>query len=291
MQSRRIFRYVSCSAALAAVLATVGVIAQESETAAAESAAAEPAADLPATERRIDETAAKHMRAACEYLKGQKAFSVRAEGTLEELYRSGRRVQRSRGITLTFKRPDRLRANIEFDKGTREFYYDGRSVAITDVEAKVYGRFDAPSTTEEMLDDAIARFGVEMPLADLVSAEPCGALENAVDRGWYLGEHYFAGGRYHHMLFSTADVDLQVWVSDGDKPLFRKLAFTYKNEPGEPQYGVALSDWNFAPALEEATFTFTPPADAQQIEFVVAAETPAADVTTDTPADAPAAEE
>ena len=281
MRSGRIPGNVTRIAALAAVLAAMAAFAQESETTAAEGAAAETAAEPPAVERRIDETAAKYMRAACEHLKTQQAFSVHAEGTLEEIFRSGRRVQHSRGITLTFKRPDRLRANIEFDKGRREFYYDGKSVAITDVDAKVYGRFDAPSTTEEMLDDAIARFGVEMPLADLVSAEPCGALESAVERGWYLGKHYFAGGYYHHMLFSSPDVDLQVWVSDEDKPLFRKIAFTYKNEPGEPQYGVALSDWDFAPALEESTFTFTAPADAQQIEFVVAAETPAADVAAD----------
>lgn len=281
MRSRRIPGGVTRFTALAAVLAAMAALAQESETAPSGSAAAEAPAESPAVERRIDEAAEKYMRAACENLKTQQAFSVHAEGTLEEIFRSGRRVQHSRGITLTFKRPDRLRAEVEFDKGRREFYYDGKTVTITDVDAKVYGRFDAPSTAEEMLDDAMVRFGVEMPLADFVSAEPCGALANVVERGWYLGKHYFAGSYYHHMLFSSPDVDAQVWVSDGDKPLFRKLVLTYKSEPGEPQYGVALSDWNFAPALEEATFKFTPPADAHQIEFVVSAETPAPEVAAD----------
>lgn len=266
--------------ALAAVLAAMAALAQESETAASGGAAA-ASAESPPVERRIDETAARYMRAACAHLRDQKAFSVHAESTLEEIFRSGRRVQHSRGITVTVRRPDRLRADIAFDKGRREFFYDGKSVTITDVDAKVYGRFDAPSTVEAMLDDAMARFDVQIPLADLVSAEPCGSLENAVDRGWYLGKHYFAGGYYHHMLLSTPDVDLQVWVSDEEKPLFRKLVLRYKNEPGEPQYGIALSEWNFAPAIEEATFTFTPPADAHQIEFVAAAQTPAAEAAAD----------
>ncbi len=289
MGSRRISENVLRVVALASVVAAVGVFAQEQEpeTAAGASTASEAVLEEGVVERRIDETAAKYMRAACEYLKGQQAFSVHAEGTLEEIFRSGRRVQHSRGITVTFRRPDRLRADVEFDKGRREFYYDGKSVVITDVDAKVYGRFDAPPTTEAMLDDAMARFNVEMPLADLVSAEPCGVLQGNVDRAWYLGEHYFAGGRYHHVLLSTPDVDLQVWVTDGDQPVFRKLVFLYKNDPGMPQYGVALSDWNFAPATDEAKFTFTPQADAQQIEFVVAAEEPAAEA----PADAPAAQE
>jgi hypothetical protein len=184
-----------------------------------------------------------------------------------------------------FKRPDRLRADIEFDKGRRAFYYDGKSVAITDVDAKVYGRFDAPPTVEGMLDDAMTRFDVVMPLADLVSDDPCAALESSVERGWYLGEHYFAGGRYHHLLFSAPEVDLQVWVTDEESPLFRKFVLTYKNEPGTPQYGVVLSDWNFAPAIDEAKFIFTPPADAREIEFVVAAEAPVAEAPADTPAD------
>ncbi len=243
---------------------------------------------MPVSERRIDETAAKHMRAACEYLKGQKAFSVHAEATLEEVYRKGRSVQRSRGMTVVLKRPDRLRIGIDFDKGRREFYYDGKSVAITDVDAKVYGRFDAPPTTEGMLDDAIARLNVAMPLADLVSEDPCAALETAVERAWYLGEHYFAGGRYHHLLLSAPDVDLQVWVTGGDAPLFRKFVLTYKNDPGAPQFTSVLSDWNFAPATDEAMFTFAPPADAHEVEFVVDAAAPAADATSDTPADAPA---
>lgn len=291
MLSRPVFRNMTRLTALAAVLAAMAALAQESETTPAESAAVETASEPPTVERRIDETAARYMRAACEHLKTQQAFSVHAEGTLEEIFRSGRRVQHSRGITLTFRRPDRLRADIEFDKGRREFYYDGKSVAITDVDAKVYGRFDAPPTTEAMLDDAMARFGVEMPLADLVSEEPCGALESAVERGWYLGKHYFAGGYYHHMLFSSPEVDLQVWVSDEEKPLFRKIVLTYKNEPGQPQYGVALSDWDFAPAVDDSRFTFNPPADAQQIGFVVAAA-PAGDAPEeDAPADAAATQE
>ncbi len=281
MLSRRLFRNVTCLTAFAAVLAAWAALAQETGSAATAGAAEEPAAESPPVERRIDETAAKYMRAACAHLKDQKAFSVHAESTLEEIFRSGRRVQHSRGITVTVRRPDRLRADILFDKGRREFFYDGKSVTITDVDAKVYGRFDAPSTVEAMLDDAMTRFGVQIPLEDLVSAEPCGALEKAVESGWYLGRHYFAGGYYHHLLFSSPDVDLQVWVSDEEKPLFRKLVLRYKNEPGEPQYGVALSEWDFAPAIEEATFTFTPPADAHQIEFVAAAQTPAAEAAAD----------
>ncbi len=272
-----------------AVLVAAGTPAQEPETTAIERVATGAAADLPVRERRVDEAAAKYMRAACEYLKSRPAFSVRAESTFEEVLRGGRRVQHSRGMTVVFKRPDRLRAQVESDKGRRDFYYDGESLAITDIDAKVYGRFDAPPTVEAMLDDAMMRFGVEMPLADLVSDDPCAALETNTERGWYLGQDYLPGGRYHHLLFSAPEVDLQVWVPDGEPPLLRKLVLTYKQRAGTPQYGLMLSDWNFAPVIHKSAFTFTPPADAREIEFVVAA--PAGETPANAPTDTPASQE
>lgn len=233
-----------------------------------------PAADPFAAEVKIDADAEKYMRAACEYLDGKPAFSVRAEGTFEEVFRKGRRVQRSRGMTVELKRPDRMWAEVQYDKGLRRIQFDGKSLAISDIDAKVYGKIDVPGTVEHMLTYAAEKFDVVLPLMDLLSDDPCAALESTVERGWYLGKRYFDGGYYHHLFFSAMEVDLQVWVSDGDEPLFRKLVLTYKNEPGEPQYGLALTGWNFAPPKNDARFEFTPAKGAREITFVTA-EAPA----------------
>lgn len=237
--------------------------------------AQEAAEDPLAPEVKIDADAEKYMRAACEYLDGQSGFSVRAEGTFEEVFRKGRRVQRSRGMLVELKRPDRFWAEIQFDKGLRRMQFDGTTLAISDVDAKVYGKIETPGTVENMLMYASDKFDVAMPLMDLVSDDPCAALKTSAERAWYLGRRYYDGGYYHHIFISATDVDLQVWVSDGKEPLFRKLVLTYKNEPGEPQYGVALSGWNFAPQSDDAKFKFTPPKDAREIQFVTDAATDA----------------
>lgn len=247
--------------------AATGVFAAEpAAPAAAHSMAAEDEAltDKP----RIDAEAEKYMRAACGYLKSQPAFSVQAESTFEQVFRKGRRLQRSRGTTLVLKRPDRLWALVESDKGRRGIHYDGKTLVVSDIDAKVYGKIDVPGTVEAMLLFASKQFNVDIPLSDFASDSPCAALETNVERGWYLGKNYFNGGRYHHLLFSSPEVDLQVWVTDGQAPEFRKLVLTYKNEPGEPQYGVALANWNFAPQLDKAKFAFTPPSNAHEIKFV-----------------------
>lgn len=254
-------------------LAAVGVRAEPVDAAAPQAAPVDAAADAP----RIDETAEELMRGACAYLQSKNAFSVHGEATFDEVFRTGRHVQHSRAITYLLKRPDRLRAEVIGDKGRRDFYYDGKAVTITDVDAKVYGTFAAPATIEAMLDDAANRFGVTMPLADLASAAPCAALETGVARGWYLGRHYFAGQQYHHLLLSSSEIDLQVWLPVSGPALFRKLLLTYKNDPGTPRYSLELSDWNFAPSVEEAAFVFAPPAGTRKIGFVeFAATAPAA---------------
>ncbi len=258
-------------AAATLLLALPAARADEAATAAAQAAAPGP---------RIEPEARDHMLRACEYLRGRNAFSVHAESTFDGAYQNGQRVQHSRDTTALVRRPDRLHAAIDGDRGHREFIYDGRTLTIADPDAGVYGSFAAPATIEETLDEAMTRFNLNMPLADLVSADPCAALQTGVSGGWYLGRSYLAGERHHHLLFSAVAVDLQVWVSDGDAPLLRKLVLTYKDEPGTPQYTVLLSDWNFAPAVDEGKFAFEPPPGARRIGFVEYAGSAKADAAT-----------
>jgi len=253
------------AAALLLALVTLPVTAQPAGTAPA----AEPEVEVAGP--FIQPRAADVLRKACDFLAAKRSFRVHAEVTFDEVFRSGPLVHRSRGMSMLLQRPDRLYLESHGDKGRRKVYYDGASVTIADTDAKLYGRFEAPATIEEMLDDAMVRFDVALPLADLASADPCAALEGNAERGWYLGEHYFAGERSHHLFLSAPDVDVQLWIATGEEPVLRKIVLTYTSEPDKPRYGVVLDDWDFSPRHDANAFTFTPPADMRQIEFVVRA--------------------
>ncbi len=254
---------------LARVLAPVLSLVALSVT--AQEAGSAPSPEPEVAEASIQPRAAEVLRKACGFLVAQQSFRVHAEVTFDEVFRSGPHVHRSRGMSMLLQRPDRLYLENHGDKGRRDVYYDGESVTIADIDARLYGRFEAPPTIEEMLDDAMARFDVALPLADLASVDPCAALEANAERGWYLGEHYFAGERSHHLFLSSPDVDVQLWIATGDEPVFRKIVLTYTSETDKPQYGVVLDDWDFAPRHDASAFTYTPPADVRRIEFVVRA--------------------
>ena len=112
------------------------------------------------------------------------------------------------------------------------------------------------------------RYGMKIPLADFISADPYAALTQGVEWGTYVGLHDVDGVRCHHLAFGAGDIDWQLWIEDGLLPLPRKLLIVYKNEPGAPRYTAWLEDWDLSADLGDTIFSFVPPEDAERIEFV-----------------------
>ncbi len=76
------------------------------------------------------------------------------------------------------------------------------------------------------------------------------------------------------MTGEIADAD--VWIAITDH-LPRKFVATFKDREGSPQLTVDFSDWNLAATLEESTFVFDPPRDAEKIVMTTVDEANASD--------------
>jgi hypothetical protein len=215
----------------------------------------------------IDRMSERVLLDACGYLRSAERFSVNVEATYEDVLTTGTRVEYSRQASVVLERPDHLRIDSESDKGRRSFFYDGKTVTVFHPDERVYAVFPAPPTIDAMIDAVEAR-GVAMPASDLLMNHPCQALGDHLRTGTYAGRHYLDGDWYHHLLLSTDAVDVQLWVAEGESPEIHKLVITYTDQPGEPQYRALLSDWDFTPAIDAATFTFTPSADARKVAFL-----------------------
>jgi hypothetical protein len=83
-----------------------------------------------------------------------------------------------------------------------------------------------------------------------------------------------------HLAVRTAGgVDFQIWIAQGSEPLPRRIVITYKNEHGQPQFWADLSNWNLAPDVSDAPFTFTGPNAAERIQFLAEVRSAAARAT------------
>ena len=72
-----------------------------------------------------------------------------------------------------------------------------------------------------------------------------------------------------HLALRGEKEDVQVWIARGDEPVPRRIVITYRELEGQPQFWAQFTEWDFSPELSETTFTFSPPADATRVQFLV----------------------
>lgn len=84
----------------------------------------------------------------------------------------------------------------------------------------------------------------------------------------YVDEQTIAGVRCDHLVGRRKNTDFQVWIAQGDQPVFQRLIITYKHAEGVPQFWAQFRDWNFAPEVPDSLFAFTPPEGSEKIPFV-----------------------
>ncbi|WP_375758443.1 DUF2092 domain-containing protein [Corallococcus exercitus] len=218
---------------------------------------------------RIDPQAQRILRQMSDFLSAQREFSVRTEGTLDEVLDSGQKVQLQRAGDVRLQRPNRLRVDRTGDLARLHLFYDGRQLTLHGERANAYATTPAPSTLDATLDMASQKLGLDAPGADLLVSNPYAVLTEDVRSGKYLGSSRVDGVAVHHLAFRNNDgVDWEVWVEDGPRPLPRKYVITSRDLPGAPQYSVNLSEWNLSPELTPDQFQFTPPRDAMRVSFL-----------------------
>jgi hypothetical protein len=208
------------------------------------------------------------------YIRSIDRFKVRVEKTTELILPSEQRLHADQTAEIAIQKPNRLRVNFQNLSGGRQLFYDGKTFSLYTPEPNVYASAAAPSTLDETLDLLENRYRISMPVADLLFADPESRLVQNLKSETYVGRVLVRGVVCHHLAFQTPEVDWEIWIEDGPKPLPRRLLLTDKSVEGSPQMTATLSDWNLAPQLPADLFTFNPPPNAQKIAFL--ADRPAA---------------
>ncbi|HYQ92682.1 MAG TPA: DUF2092 domain-containing protein, partial [Candidatus Competibacteraceae bacterium] len=216
---------------------------------------------------KIEPQAERILRQMSDFLKAQPRFSFHIDATFEALER-GQKLQLSASTQVAVQRPDRLQVTVEGDTLQRQFWYDGASITVLDVANNNYATAPISGDLDTVLNRIQQRYGLDLPAADFVMSDPYKVLMEKVTSGFYAGLHQVQGVSCHHLAFSQPDIDWQIWIEDSDKPAPRKLVITYKQIRQMPQYTGLYSQWNFAPEFSANQFTFTPPANAEKIEFL-----------------------
>ena len=216
----------------------------------------------------IEPQAEKLLRRMSEYLVGRPQFTLKAESMLEAVLTSGQKLQYDSPATLMVSRPNKLRAHRKGDLANQEFFYDGKSLTLYNPKEKLYATTAAPATLDEMLDFAREKLDIIAPAAELLYNNAAEKMLKEATSGFVVGQSIVGSVKCTHLAFRGAEVDWQIWIEDGARPLARKFMITSKQVSGAPQFTVLIRSWDLAPKLSNQEFSFTPPKGAKKIDFL-----------------------
>lgn len=214
----------------------------------------------------LDPKAVEVMQKMGEYMASLQKFKVHSDRIMEMILPNDQKLHSDRSSDLFVQKPDQLRVTVTSAKRDMDFFYDGKTFTLYTRRQKYYASAPAKPTIGEMIEQASSEYDIEFPLVDVLYHHD--VLLKEVMSGNYVGRSLIQGVMCHQLAFRQKDIDWQVWIEEGGKPLLRRLVISDKSQKGEPLTIISLSNWDVSPTFEAGLFTFTPPADAQKIKFV-----------------------
>jgi hypothetical protein len=207
------------------------------------------------------------LRAMSDYLAKQKAFSYHAEVEFDQLLPGGPKVRLSGAVDVAVARPGSLYVDYRDDLSDRVVWLENGRATLLDPVAGTYAQVSGPKDIDGMVAKLEKEYGASLPLGELAESDPDAVLTRGVTLAHYVGVHNVEGVYCHHVVLQRPDLDLQVFVEVGEKPLVRKLVFEYPKQVGSPQYTASITEWSFA-APKAELFTPKIPKEAAKVEFL-----------------------
>jgi hypothetical protein len=216
----------------------------------------------------IDPQAEKLLRRMSDYLASRQQFSLKAEAMLEAVLTSGQKLQYDSPATLMVSRPNKLRAHRRGDIANQEFFYDGKSLTLFNPRENLYATTAAPPSIDEAIDFAREKLDIIAPAVDLLYTNAADKMLKEASSGFVVGQAIVGSVKCTHLAFRGAEVDWQIWIEDGTRPLPRKYMITSKQLDGAPQFTVLIRNWDVVAKLADKEFSFVAPKGAKKIEFL-----------------------
>lgn len=181
---------------------------------------------------------------------------------------AGLMVANAEEVSVSIKRPGSMLITSADGEATKGFYFHDGLFTFFNSATRLYGQADIPKDIESAMEFALEELGVEAPLLDLLYKDASTHLLTSGETILYLTDKARVGNTdCHHLAIRGAEVDVQLWVEEGDRPVTRKLMITSKWEGGSPRF-VANLDWDTSPEFKPGFFEFKAPEDAIEIEFI-----------------------
>jgi hypothetical protein len=215
----------------------------------------------------IDPRADAALHRMSDYVGGLQSFQVKTTTSDEKVTTDGQKIQQVHESLVTVRRPNALRVDRTGPNGKAVLRYDGKEISVYNSTKNAYAVHDAPPTLDATIDTLRDSLNIDAPGGDLLVPDSYEVLTDGLVVGRYIGLEPIGGVQAHHIAVSKKDVDVQIWIEDGPTPVPLRYVITTKDVRSQPQYEIALRDWQPNVPVSADKFAFTRPAGARRVDL------------------------
>ena len=245
---------------MAAALVAVSGVGNAAGTAAPTSAT--KAAEIPA----VDPAAVAALNAMSSYLRGLPRYELVADVSKDKVIEGNGKLQFDHVLKARYAKGEGLSMVSSSPQRQLEYFYNHKQFTLYTPRKHFYVTVDAPATITATMTAIEDKYDLSLPLSDIFLWGTEMAPTDAIEAAFLVGPGRVNGQDCQHYAYRQAEVDWQLCIADGDKPLPLKLVITTTDIAIQPQF-VATINWDLNPDIKADSFTFTPPADAKPIQF------------------------
>jgi hypothetical protein len=198
-------------------------------------------------------------------------YRITGESSSDARMSAGLMVANTQEVTVTVSGSGSMHFKGFNGSTTRELFIHEGKLSVIDSAAGTFAQAGVPENLDEALEMALEDYDVDLPLMDLVHTNVIEHIVEPKASVHYLGDKRRVNGRdCHQLAIRLEEVDVQLWIAEGDKPLPARIAISAKWEGGAPRF-IGNMEWDTSPQIRRGEFEFEPPEGAARIEFEAAA--------------------
>ena len=210
------------------------------------------------------------MRSMSDTLAHSKAFTFETTERIEIITPSGEKGALHFTRKVAVRRPNALffelhgEDNKAFDIAA---CYHDRTLMLSDKLDGTWAQTMVPGTLDEMLDDVIRKFGLPVPIGDVVSSSPYDAIVGSSARGGLVAWETIDLVPCAKLNYADAFVEVRLWLPRSGPPLPHRLEIAYRQAPVPLVAQLNFTNWELNRQVTDATFACQPPAGRDPVEF------------------------
>lgn len=224
----------------------------------------------------IDTKAVSTLKASSDFLASQSKVNVGWFVTYDATGQEDRIETRGWGGESLLARGKGYYAVSERDDSVKEYFYDGAQFTAKDLTDNYYATLPMTGSFDEVVAKLQSDHGLTLPVWELLSANVTQDLSEDVSWAKSLGTTRIMGQWAHHLSFSEADQDWEIWISTDEKrPVPLMMTGRYKDDTST-RYQAIFHEWDFSPRIKSSSFRFKPKSGVEKIEFSTLRNAPTA---------------